>query len=128
MRMSQKIPQDSSSQVINIISQGTRIAGDIMAEGDLRIDGFLKGNIRTKGKLVIGSTGAIEGDIDCNFVEISGKVKGKINASDMLSMKSSAMVSGEISTPKLSVEPGSIFSGTCKMGQVADKQAVEPNK
>jgi cytoskeletal protein CcmA (bactofilin family) len=128
MKMSQKTPQESISQNINIISQGTKIAGDISAEGDIRIDGYLKGNIRSKGKLVIGGTGAVEGEIDCVIIEVSGKVKGKISASDLLTMKSTAMVSGEITTQKLAVEPGSLFSGTCRMGQTAEKAPVEPQK
>ena len=128
MRMKEKTSPELNTQSINIISQGTRIAGDIVADGDIWIDGYLKGNIRTKGRLVVGGSGAIEGEIECVNVEVSGKVKGKIAASELLTMKSTAMISGEISTSKLSVEPGSVFSGTCRMGQPAEKSSADTPK
>jgi cytoskeletal protein CcmA (bactofilin family) len=128
MKTTQKNSPEQDTKSINLISKGTRIAGDIISEGDIRIDGFLKGNIKSQGRLVVGETGAIEGEIECANVEVAGKVKGKISASDLITMKSTAMVSGEISTLKLAVEPGSLFSGTCKMGQVSEKPVQEPQK
>lgn len=116
MKSNPKGSSDASLQNINMISSGTRIKGDIEAEGDIRMDGSLEGNIITKGRLVIGSSGQIRGEIDCSNVEISGKLDGKIVARELLSLKSTAVVSGEIHAPKLSVEPGAIFTGTCRMG------------
>lgn len=104
-------------QSINIINKGTKIVGDIVVDGDIRIDGNLKGNINAKGRLVIGSSGLIEGEIVCNDIEVSGEVKGKIDASELLTMKSPSKIFGEIYTKKLIVEPGSIFTGNCKMGE-----------
>ncbi|MBT3383723.1 MAG: polymer-forming cytoskeletal protein [Prolixibacteraceae bacterium] len=104
------------NQSINIISEGTTIKGDISATGDIRIDGELVGNIEAKGRLVIGPMGKIEGEIKCNNIEVSGSIKGKITVPEMLNMKSSAKIEGEIIAGKLSVEPGSVFNGTCTMG------------
>ncbi len=112
---------DLESQSINIISKGTKIEGDIIAEGDIRIDGELKGNITAKGRLVIGPSGSVNGQISCNNIEVSGIVNGKINASELLTMKSMAKIFGDIITKKLSVEPGSVFTGSCKM---SDNSAV----
>jgi cytoskeletal protein CcmA (bactofilin family) len=129
MRSSQKNSPEQDTKNINLISTGTRITGDIVSEGDLRIDGFLKGNIKSKGRLVVGESGAIEGEIDCGHVEIAGKVKGKINASEMLSLKATSMVAGEIVISKLAIEPGAIFSGTCRMGQQGNaNEATKPPK
>ncbi len=107
---------ESVTQSINIINEGTTIKGDIVANGDIRIDGELIGNIDAKGRLVIGPNGKVDGEINCNNVEVSGFVKGKVNVSEMLTMKASAKVSGDIVAGKLSVEPGSLFTGTCSMG------------
>jgi len=104
------------SQAINVISEGTVIKGDIIASGDIRIDGELNGNIKAKGRLVVGPKGKIEGEINCNNIEISGYIKGKINVTDLFGMKSTANVTGDIVAAKLSVEPGSMFTGTCTMG------------
>jgi cytoskeletal protein CcmA (bactofilin family) len=128
MKTNQKSNPEQDAKNINLINKGTKIAGDIVSEGDIRIDGYLKGNIKSKGRLVVGESGAIEGEIECANVEVAGKVKGKISASELLTMKSTAMVSGEITTSKLAVEPGSLFSGTCRMGQTPEKPAAEPQK
>lgn len=128
MKSNQKNNPEPDAKHINLISKGTRIAGDIVSEGDIRIDGYLKGNIKSKGRLVVGESGAIEGEVECVNVEVAGKVKGKISAAELLTMKSTAMVSGEITTSKLSVEPGSLFSGTCRMGQVTEKTVTETPK
>jgi cytoskeletal protein CcmA (bactofilin family) len=126
--MNQKSYPETPTQSINLISQGTKILGDIISDGDIRIDGYLKGNITTKGRLVIGSSGSIEGEIACSNIEISGHFKGKISASELLTMKSSAVVSGDINISKLGVEPGSLFSGTCQMGGSPEKRSAETAK
>jgi cytoskeletal protein CcmA (bactofilin family) len=73
------------------------------------------GNISAKGRLVIGPKGRIEGQIICNNIEISGYIKGKVTASELLNMTSTSQIIGDIIAGKLSVEPGSLFSGTCVM-------------
>ena len=101
--------------VVNKITTGTSITGDIISNGDIRIDGILKGNLNTKGKVVVGNEGVINGEIECKNADISGKVEGKIKVSELLSLSKSAKISGEITTNRLAIEPGAIFSGTCNM-------------
>lgn len=103
---------------VNLIGPGTTIKGDIETNGDIRIDGSIEGTIKVKGKLVVGNTGKIEGDIQCQNAEIFGEIVGQIGVSELLSLKVSAKMNGDIVTNKLSIEPGAIFSGTCKMGAV----------
>jgi len=103
-------------QEINLISKGTRITGDIFSDGDLRIDGELTGNLETKGRLVIGASGLIEGEIRCKSCEIAGIQKGSLFVNELLSLKASSNVTGDIVTGKLSIEPGAYFAGTCTMG------------
>ncbi|MFW6371098.1 MAG: bactofilin family protein [Bacteroidota bacterium] len=109
---------ESLNQSINIINEGTTIKGDVVANGDIRIDGELIGNIDAKGRLVIGPNGKVDGEINCNNIEVSGYVKGKVNVSEMLTMKASAKIEGDVVAGKLSVEPGSLFTGTCSMGDI----------
>jgi cytoskeletal protein CcmA (bactofilin family) len=108
---------ETTSQSINIINEGTLIKGDVTANGDIRIDGELVGNIDAKGRLVIGPNGKVDGEINCNNIEVSGYIKGKVKVSEMLTMKASAKIEGDIIAGKLSVEPGSLFTGTCSMGE-----------
>lgn len=106
---------ETTSNNINLIGFGTEIHGDIMCNGDLRIDGSLVGNISAKGKVVVGETGKIKGEIACKNSDISGVVDGKITVSELLSLKSSAKIIGDMSTNRLAIEPGSRFTGYCDM-------------
>lgn len=108
----------SDSQSVNLVGVGTTIEGDITTNGDMRIDGSLTGSINVKGKLVIGVSGYVEGEIICQNADISGTIKGKIGVSELLSLKASAKLSGEIITNKIAIEPGATFSGSCSMGGV----------
>lgn len=103
---------------INIIGNGTQLTGDIKSNGDFRIDGQLTGTISIKGKLVVGPSGKIEGEIDCQNADISGEIKGKINVSELLTLKATARLNGEIITGKIAIEPDAQFTGTCSMGGV----------
>lgn len=108
-----------SLQVINLIAAGTRISGDLTSDGDIRIDGELIGNLESRGRLVIGASGRVEGDIKCKSCEIAGTQKGKLIIAEQLTLKASSVVSGEMVTGKLSIEPGAYFMGTCTMADEA---------
>ena len=101
---------------INLIGIGTDIKGDIVSNGDIRIDGALTGNLNTSGKLVIGETGKIHGEIVCKNSEVLGEIKGKIKVTELLSLKATSKIFGDIVTKKLAIEPGSKFTGNCNMG------------
>jgi cytoskeletal protein CcmA (bactofilin family) len=108
---------ETDNTTINLISNGTEITGDIKSSGDIRIDGSLTGNLNTKGKVVIGQTGKVNGEIICKNSEISGSIEGRIVVNQLLNLKASSRILGDIVTSKLSIEPGAIFSGTCKMSE-----------
>lgn len=108
---------EAENPTINLISQGTEITGDIKSNGDIRIDGSLIGNLFTKGKVVIGNTGKIKGEVTCKNSEISGTLEGKITVNQLLNLKASSKIIGDVTTSKLAIEPGAIFTGTCKMNE-----------
>ncbi|MDZ7632994.1 MAG: polymer-forming cytoskeletal protein [Bacteroidales bacterium] len=110
-----KIIETDTGTAVNLISQGTEITGDIKSSGDLRIDGVLNGNMSTKGKVVIGPTGRVKGEVECKNSEVSGIIDGKITVSQLLNLKASSKINGTIVTSKLSIEPGAIFTGNCAM-------------
>lgn len=99
----------------NTITNGTEIIGDINSNGDVRLDGALKGNLKAKGKVVVGSTGKISGTITCKNSDIFGFVEGQVFVSELLSLKATANVKGDVITNKLAIEPGCKFTGTCSM-------------
>jgi len=111
-----KINESEQQQILhNTITNGTEIVGDINSHGDLRLDGFLKGNLNIKGRVVIGKTGKMTGTITCKNAEINGTVEGKIYASELLSFTETAHVKGDIIINQLSIQPGCKFTGTCSM-------------
>lgn len=108
----------SDNPSVNIIGAGTSIEGDINTNGDMRIDGSLTGTINVKGKLVVGPSGMVEGEIICQNADVSGTIKGKIGVAELLSLKSSSKLTGDIITSKIAIEPGAAFSGSCSMGGI----------
>lgn len=118
----------SDTTSINLIGTGTNIIGDINSNGDLRIDGVLKGNIKINGKLVVGPSGNIEGNVQCQHADVSGEIHGTITVTELLSLKASAKVLGDIVTGKIAIEPNATFTGTCKMGAVVKNMTNDVKK
>jgi cytoskeletal protein CcmA (bactofilin family) len=109
------------AQASNRILIGTEIIGDIISNGDMRIDGKVNGSIKIQGKLVVGEKGEVDGDIQCANATLAGTIKGRVNVTELLSMLTTAKIEGDVLTGKLSVEPGAEFTGTCSMGAVVRK-------
>ena len=100
---------------INTIAKGTTIKGAVSAVGDFRLDGTLDGNITLNGKLVVGESGFIKGNVVCQNANIIGRVEGNISVKELLALNSTANVKGDILINRLSIEPGATFSGSCRM-------------
>ncbi len=117
----------SDTPSLNIIGAGTIIEGDITTNRDMRIDGTVTGSINIKGKLVVGPSGSIDGEVICQNADIQGTLKAKIEVSELLSLKSSAKLTGDIVTNKIAIEPGAVFTGSCSMGngQIIKEAKVE---
>jgi cytoskeletal protein CcmA (bactofilin family) len=124
--MLKKAQQNNSgvSPALNFLGEGTTIEGDIQTDGDFRIDGQLNGSMNSKGKVVIGGSGRVRGDIVCQNADISGTIQAKLIVKELLILKASAVVHGDISTSKLAIEPGARFTGSCKMGEMTDEGTI----
>lgn len=122
-----KMVESTSSQ--NIIAQGTKIVGDLSSEGDFRIDGLIEGNVKTTGKIVVGKAGFIKGTLQGTDAYFEGKFSGKLALSGTLTLKSTALIEGEVIAGKLAVEPGATFNVTCAMkGTVKDMNGGQKSK
>jgi len=117
-----KINTNESAPSINFLSIGTIIKGDIKTNGDFRIDGILFGSIISKGKVVVGSSGKIEGEITCQNADISGEIAATVIVHELLTLKASAKITGDIFTSKLAIEPGAIFTGSCNIDDNPKKE------
>ena len=109
---------------INLLSSGTVVKGEIKLSGDFRLDGCFIGTINCKGKVVVGPTGSIEGEIFCQNADFSGEVKATVKVAELLTLKETARYTGDMTTNKLSIEPGAKFSGNCIMEGTGVKMNV----
>lgn len=117
----------NSPDKLNRIVEGTSITGEIISEGNIRIDGKVTGVVSTKGRLVIGPKGNIDGDIICSNADIEGVLVGTIKVNELLTLKSTAKLQGDIVTSKLAIEPGAVFGGTCSMGGIVKDMSHAKN-
>lgn len=108
-----KKPDFSKEQ--NKIAQGTTLKGDIESEGSFRIEGELIGNLNIRGKVVIGESGVVDGEVICENADIEGTFKGRLKVNTCLNLKGTAHISGEVITDQLIVEAGASFNATCQM-------------
>lgn len=108
-------PQDVRDSS-NIIGKGTFLEGNIESFGNIRIEGKVNGNVKSKSKIALGQSSFVEGNIVSQNAEIEGEVSGKLEISELLTLKPTAVINGDIYTNKLIVESGATINGNCKMG------------
>ena len=111
----------------NVIAKNTKIIGEIISDGDFRIDGSLEGELKTKGRVIIGSGGFVKGNIEALNADIEGTFSGKLNVEKTLTVKSIANISGDVVVGKLSIEPNATFNASCTM-KVAPKALKTENE
>jgi cytoskeletal protein CcmA (bactofilin family) len=122
-----KTTVSDSTNALNSLVKGTTVEGTIYSESDIRIDGTIKGNLTCKAKVIIGPTGVIDGEVKCQNAMIEGKMYGKLRVAELLSVKETAEIVGDVVTGKLLVQPGAIFNVTCNMRDGADKRDITDN-
>jgi cytoskeletal protein CcmA (bactofilin family) len=125
-----KQPTSPQNTDRNIIGKGTSITGDLISEGDFRIDGSVEGTIKTSGRVIIGKDGIVKGTVECNFADVEGEFTGKIIVNQLLTLKASSTITGETVIGTLAVEPGATFvNTTCTMkGTVKELNKDEQSK
>lgn len=112
MAKTEIIPQTAE---LSRISKGTRVTGVMTSSADIRIDGTFEGIVYTKGKLVIGEAAGIKGKIFAQSCDIWGHVEGDIFIEDLVNFKANSNFSGSLRTPRLSIEVGVVFNGSCSI-------------
>ncbi|MEQ8304074.1 MAG: polymer-forming cytoskeletal protein [Cyclobacteriaceae bacterium] len=112
----QKKVAEEISNSTNTIGKGTVLEGNVETYGNIRIEGKVIGNIKSKSKIALGNSSNVQGNIIAQNADVEGEVKGKLEITEMLILKATAVVNGDIITGKLVVEPGAVFNGSCRMG------------
>ncbi len=106
-----------SGMAHNALTAETTIVGKIVSQKDIRIDGTLEGRLECRGKVVVGETGQVIGDIVAVNAEIVGRVTGNVTVTEMLVLKAASSLEGDIQTRRLAIEPGAVLNGRCTMQQ-----------
>jgi cytoskeletal protein CcmA (bactofilin family) len=120
---------ESLGRVSGFIDKDTEITGDIRFKDSFRIDGKFKGKILSGNALIIGETGEVEADIEAGSISINGRVKGSLTAKERIEIFSLGRVTGKLVCPKLIIEEGAFFQGSCQMEQKAlESKNHNPNE
>jgi len=110
------MPGGGASHSLNTLVKGTLIEGTVKSESDIRIDGTIKGSLTCDAKVIIGPSGYVEGEIKCENAVIEGRFEGNLYVTDLLNVRETAEIQGDVRTNKLIVQSGAIFNVGCKMG------------
>jgi len=119
-------PQQTGGAQFNALTTGSKIIGTVIADNDIHVDGAIEGEIKCTGKVVIGESGYVKGTITCQNADIQGKLDGKIEVKQTLSLRASAHIQAEVNTQVLIVEPNAVFNGTCTMGKTVAQPQPQP--
>lgn len=112
-----------------ILGKGSSLEGSLEVEGDLRVDGTLKGKVKASDILTVGSSGKVEAEVAVKSLILGGKLVGHIFASDKVELQAKSVLVGDITTKSLTIEAGAVFHGNCKMSAgEATKSAPERNQ
>ena len=120
--------QSRESNKVDIIEKTTKIVGDITSQADFRIDGNVEGTINTSGKVVVGEEGVVSGKVTCSSSDVAGLVKGNLDVSGILSLKSSARIEGDVLTGKLAIEAGANVDANISMKGAKKMKALTGNE
>jgi cytoskeletal protein CcmA (bactofilin family) len=111
----------------NTIGKGTFLEGNVETYGNIRIEGKVTGNVKSKSKVALGPSSFVQGNVTAQNADLEGEVKGRIEVAELLVLKATAVIHGDIVTGKLVVEPGALFNGTCKMGAAVKEIKITDN-
>ena len=115
-----KVKFDESSTSSSIIGKGTSVEGNIDTNGNISVEGEVKGNVVSKSKVALGPSSYVEGKVLASNAIIAGEIQGSVEISELLTLKPTAVIHGDIMTNKLIVEAGATFNGSCRMGVSVD--------
>jgi len=102
------------------IDRGVSLEGTLTLTGTFRIDGYVKGNIISEQTVILGENAKVEGQIEGNRVVIAGHFDGVIFARGRVEIQPKGVVTGEVHSPCMVIDPGGIFDGRCHMLAASD--------
>ena len=120
----QSLPKGSSISINSVVGKEARLEGNVKVTGAIRVDGEVEGNIEATERVQVGQDGMVTGEIRAQEISVTGKVNGKMSASDLVHLLPGAKVEGSVATRRFVVEDGAIFDGSCEM----ERRRNEPSQ
>ncbi len=120
-----KFRKESPGEIQSLLGEGVEMTGELSFTHGLRVDGLVRGKVRSEGSLVIGAKGRVEAEVIIQRISINGEFRGAIHAADRVEIHKDGRVYGEIYTPCLIIEAGALFEGKCNM---SDQKAIKPEE
>lgn len=121
---------ESFKDVETIIGESIKVKGNFNGNGNIIIDGFLEGSLKTKGNVFIGPKAKINGSVEAQEIIINGEISGNLVTKDYLSIGETAKITGDIECARISIDTGAIINGKCQMGkyQPTEKETGADNE
>lgn len=113
-------------KITTIIGKDAECNGDFNAEGSVRIDGTINGNVTVTGTLIVGATGSINGDVEAHSTIVGGEIIGDVRVTDRTELTSTARLIGNITTVVIVIDENAIFQGSCNMNQEVPGKRARP--
>ena len=115
MAKTPSIHTDESMAAETVVGHSVKIQGDLVSEGDIKVDGVVAGKVRTSKNLFVGPTAKVEADVQAGSSTVAGIIAGNVKVNGLLNIMQTGRISGDIECEQLAVEEGAYFSGNCKM-------------
>jgi len=112
-------------RIDTLIGKNTGIEGALIAEGTVRIDGKVKGDVTLSGNLIVGEEGSIKGNVKADSIILSGIIEGNVNAANQLHLTPTSRLIGDIDVRNIVIDEGAVFRGSCKMAEAEAAAAIE---
>lgn len=109
----------SGDDNITLLAKGVILKGEIHVEGTVRIDGSLDGDLETKGQVIVGEDGLVQGTITAGTLISSGRIKANVLATESVQLLKTSTLIGEVHTPVLMIEAGAKLQGMTDMGVIS---------
>ena len=121
----QFMKRKTGDEIISLLGKGAEMNGEISFTNGLRVEGTIKGTVRSEALLEIGPGGVVDADVHIRKISVDGEFRGIIHASDRVEIRKNGKVFGEIFSPCLIIEAGATFDGRCNMSDEKPKPAKE---
>lgn len=119
--------QSTTSEIENILGASSHVRGDLKSDRGFRIDGTIEGSVESKGPVVIGESGHVQGNISATDVIVVGRVDGNVTATGHLDIGTTGRVVGDVAARSMRIETGGVLQGMSSMGDGAAQSEEEPS-